>query len=33
MLTEDYIMRMISQAVSALVPIARFKQARQYPRA
>jgi len=33
MLTEDYIMRMISQAVSALIHIARLKQARQYQQA
>ena len=30
MLTEDYIMRMINQAIAALVAIAGFKKAGQY---
>jgi len=33
MFSEDYIMRMISQAVSALLHITRLKQARQYQQA
>jgi len=33
MFSEDYILRMISQAVSALLHIARLKQARQYQQA